>query len=65
MVPLPDSDDMFSSSDEENDKKESDLPLHPKLEPEQVYDVIVTTALNPSNFYVSEMEITDEILNTH
>lgn len=50
MVPLPDSDDTFSSSEDEHDV---DLPLHPKPELDQIHEVTVLSAASPSNFYVS------------
>lgn len=50
MVPLPDSDDTFSSSEDEHDVN---FPLHPKPELDRTYEVTVISAASPSNFYVS------------
>lgn len=53
-MPLPDSDGTFSSSDDENDPKDIHLPIHPKPELDEIYELTVISAMSPSNFYVSE-----------
>lgn len=52
LVPLPDT-DSFSSSDDEDDPKQTGLPQHPTLELNRFYEATVVTAVNPSKFYVS------------
>lgn len=45
-------DDSFSSDDDESDRKQTDLPLHPKLELHQIHEAKVITAVNPTRFFV-------------